>query len=555
MTETTPDIRAAIGLVRRQFPLIVAIFLAAIGLAGIAVAILPPVYSATALVLVDPARAQLLDPEIVSQVSDNGRIDSEVEILRSDAMLVEVDRRLVAEGYGPAEPGGRVASLVRLAGWDWEPEPEVDPLLALSRALTIERRGATHIIAISARASSPDRAAVIANTLSQSYIDGQLATKGEAIFATSEVVERRISRARQALAVAQERLDEASSVQPDQTYALVQARTLAQDQYQTLLVQQSQLDVQAELQLADARIVSHARAPIHPAFPDPVLIVALSGLAGLGLGLGAAYIKENHLGGFASPEQVSAVLRVPVMARIPREKHAGRTLADLLIDAPLSSYAEAIRRMRAGLERMVPDRSHTPVIMIASASAGDGKTTLALALARAYGLAGQKTLLIDADLRNPSIHTHLGLSPRSGLLEFLTGMVSPKALGSIVTQDDASSISVLSGAHHADTPTDQMITSRAFSDLIAAARANFDVIIIDTPPANTVVDASYIAGHAEVVAFVVGWSLTGQGEARSALGQISAAMKSDARIAAILNGDGAVPQGYRGIGRAYRYAR
>ncbi|WMT86757.1 Wzz/FepE/Etk N-terminal domain-containing protein [Pelagibacterium sp. 26DY04] len=335
-------------------------------------------------------------------------------------------------------------------------------------------------------------------------------------------------------------------------YQYQQSADLARNQYQSLLAQSADLQVQAELQIADSRIVSPALPPSEASFPNTRLILALSGLAGLGFGVGLAVIYENFLGGFTSESQLHLVTRLPVVGEIPLQKLSFDTeaAADMVITAPLSHYAESVRRARAGLDQHLrrkrfplqsgaagnePEEERGQVIMVSSSVPQEGKTTLALSLARAYAQSGKSTLLIDCDLRRPAIHKNLGIEPELGLFEYLAGRAGADTLASIVLRDQDTGLSVVVGSKRSDIPTDQLITGNAFTRLIAAAVKNFDVVILDTPPVLPVVDGLYLSQYADAVLFVVRWSATAQSEVRAAISRLEQAKTPDAPVVAVLN--------------------
>jgi Mrp family chromosome partitioning ATPase len=136
-------------------------------------------------------------------------------------------------------------------------------------------------------------------------------------------------------------------------------------------------------------------------------------------------------------------------------------------------------------------------MVVASAAPGEGRTTVALALARAYALSGVSTLLIDCDLRKPSIHKLLGMESSGGLLDYLAAAGGDAAdLKSIITVDGGSGARVIFGAKRSNVVTDQLIAGATFARLIDAARDSFDVIILDTPPIGAVVDGLYLGSAA-----------------------------------------------------------
>ncbi|WP_280177058.1 GNVR domain-containing protein, partial [Rhizobium sp. RU20A] len=184
-------------------------------------------------------------------------------------------------------------------------------------------------------------------------------------------------------------------------FAIQQSSDITRRQYQTLLSRLQDVDAQIDLQLADSRVASQALVPPTPSSPNRPLIIAISGFLALMSGLGMAVVREHFTGGFVDEGQVEGVLRVPLASISPRysgpDDPDALSIADGMVKAPLSMYAESVRRLRASIEHARSDAGR--VIMVSSAIPGEGKSTLALALARMYALSGRKTLLIDCDLR------------------------------------------------------------------------------------------------------------------------------------------------------------
>lgn len=699
MDETEIDIRGIIGLLRRQLRLIVTIILIALGLAAIAIFALQPVYTATALVLVDPSQKNLLDTDaqMTSSNTDNARIDSEVEIIRSQSTLLRVIREnglVTHEEFGVRlSLTDRILTWLRLSDGTLPTGEEAlrSVLTRVDKALSVRRRGLTYLIAIQFSSQSRQTAAEMANAIAQSYISDQLQAKVKSALAVRDILDARITEASNAIAQSEETLDdfvftnidriaeetgstqiyslrqqldelqqqradveelaglidtdieaadweslsetlgleavaelerqrqnllaelesageeteaatdlrdeldrieqqmqtragqelsrlrqEALDAQSEagdlrqqirtaaissdlptdlvtEIYELQQNATIARSQYQTLLSRLREVETQVDLQVADSRVVSEALPPTTPAFPNKTLILALAGLAGLGLGVGLAFLNEHYVGGFTSGAQLEAVLRTPVLTAVPHIKPGAlpgdAPPADAPVKMPLSGYSESIRRVRAGIDQAIRRRTDAhaqggTVVMVCSAIPGEGKTTTALALARAYALSGQRTLLIDADMRRPSVHKLLQIESEYGLFDYLSNPADTKALSAVLSKDDISGLDVLVGAHGSNVPTDQLFASKRFSALINSARKHFDVIIIDTPPAGPVVDAIYLAQYVDYLAFVVRWASTSQNEVRTALGRLREALPPGAETALVLNQQDNGKQGY-----------
>ena len=687
MDETSIDLRSVFALLRRQFRLILITVISVVLLAGLVTFSLTPIYTASTLVLVDPSRKNLLDPEaqMMSSASDSARIDSEVEILRSDNVLL---RAIEAQNLTTDPAAGvslslreRIMTFLRLT----DPQPPTaaevlnQVLNSTRNAVSVRRRGLTYLIAIEARSPVAAKAADLANAVARAYIEDQLASKVASTLASRDVLQARIAQARDAitrsegsfdgfidsniaritadtgssditqiqqriaeLSAARDRnaqvaaaaeaslasndiesvvaqlqssaldelnrqraeladrlsgspsgtqaaidlqreldaindrlvatastevsnlrqsLDESqaqeaslrqdlrntvldSKLSPDiltELFELQQNAELARTQYQLLLSRAQDLEAQADLQIADSRIVSPALPPQNPSFPNRLMIMALAGIAAVGLGVTLAFLYENFIGGFSSEAQLASVLRTRVATAVPRQKTKSEreSVANFMVTAPLSVFAESIRRLRAALGLLLqPGRGTTArgarIIMVCSAAPNEGKTTIALALARSYALAGNRTLIIDCDLRKPSIHRHLGIEPSLGLLEFLTNEDSDN-LEAIISKDTLSSATVVAGARRSDVPTDQLLAGPAFERLIRAAQSSFDIVIVDTPPVGPVVDSLYIAPYADAIVFVTRWSSTSQQDARHAVTSLNDAKRADTEILSVIN--------------------
>jgi polysaccharide biosynthesis transport protein len=336
-------------------------------------------------------------------------------------------------------------------------------------------------------------------------------------------------------------------------YELQQNAEIARRQYETLLARVSEVDQQSNLQIADARVVSPALAPSGPSFPNPRLFLTLAAFGALVLGVGLAFLYEHYIGGFTSDGQVASVLKLKVAASVPRQRAKGgadqaESVANQMIANPLSAYAEAVRRVRAEIDQALR-RAPSPgaqgaetdgqpagkVLMVSSAAPGEGKTTMALSLARAYAMSGRSVLLIDADLRKPSLHRHMGVEASTGLLEYLTEPKKGDGLAGIVFKEEESNLLTLIGARRSDVPTDQLIASKAFEDLVALARSHFEIVVLDTPPVGPVVDGLYLAKFADVIALVVRWASTSQQDARDAAHSLEAAKRPGVPVLVILN--------------------
>ncbi len=678
--EGQSDLKGLLALLRRQARLILLTAAAICALVLVWLLTVTPIFQATALVLVDPAQKNLLDPgerATPSAATESARVDSEVEILRSDATALAVIARegLADDPLFRAQPRlrDRLAALVS----DGADEPsEGKLLLQLKDQTTVRRRGLTYLITVSVRSPDAVQAARLANATVETYVARQVDAKIQMALAARDVLQSRINTARQAvqqseqaldnfiartlettpaapgsrvaglrdtlaaaderageaearaarladtgllgdwgaetlaegplaalqaqwqslstavtdrpgdpvrdnLAQAEENLAEAATdrlqvLREDVTshegtvsalrrqlreellregldpptlatiYELQQEAEIARRQYQTHLQRLRELEAQASLQIADSRLVSPATPPVYASFPNKRQMMAVALILGLGLGVGLALLREYYVGGVTSVRQLRNVLHLPVAGAVPLVSGEGGTIADAMANAPLSPFAEAIRRVRASLDQAKGEGKR--VILVTSSLSGEGKSTLALALARAYGLAGRRVLLIDSDLRHPSLHEIMGLVPDQSLLDYLSGATG--AASGFCTRDPLSGAEVILGAGHAEQPTDQLLASEAFAGLLSEARDAFDIVILDSPPVLPVVDARYIAPLVDAVVLVVQAAATGQNDLRQCVSQIQEAITPSTQLSVVLNQEAEGQSSYRYNGHA-----
>ncbi|WIJ23920.1 GumC family protein [Devosia sp. RR2S18] len=324
-------------------------------------------------------------------------------------------------------------------------------------------------------------------------------------------------------------------------FDLQQGADLSRQQYQRLLSLERDLATRASLQVADSRIVSPALPSARPVFPNPALILASAGLAAFGLGVLLAFVYENLIGGFTRAEQAEAVLKARMPSAIPRQKGTAAEISAMIVHAPMSAFAEAVRRLRAAIDQWRPPMNasstakQSQVIMVTSTEPNEGKTTTAVSLARSYATGGRRVLLIDADLRKPGIHRQVGVDPSMGLLEYLSAAPEDAPeIAAVITSDPLSNATLLLGSNRSGVPTDDLVSLPAFERLIEDSKRTFDIIVVDTPPVGPVVDALYIAPLANTVVFVTKWASTAQRDAKSALDSIRVSAP-DAQALVVLN--------------------
>lgn len=288
--------------------------------------------------------------------------------------------------------------------------------------------------------------------------------------------------------------------------------------YNSFLTRFKQTSEQQGLQLADTRVIARAEPPVEHVFPKKWLFALIGAVSGILIGIFAAYLIEFFDRGFRSAPQVESKTGQSVIGIIP--SLAGltqKTPEDYVLAKPLSSYSEALRTVRTAIH--FSDVDHPPkIVMVTSSIPGEGKTTFCLSLARSLAKAGNKILLIDADLRRPRIGKALGLEGKNGLAEILSGQATLK---DVMQHDKAlPALSIIAARGKAPNAQD-LLGSQQMKKLIREVSADYDLVIIDTPPILAVTDAAVAAPVVDTTLFVVRWAETPRESVVQALNQMA----------------------------------
>jgi len=213
-----------------------------------------------------------------------------------------------------------------------------------------------------------------------------------------------------------------------------------------------------------------------------------------------AFLLESLNNTIRSAADVEEKLKVPLLGMLPLLKtktKAKGVLGNVFFDKAESEFNEAIRTIRTGVSLDNLDRPHK-IIVITSSIGSEGKSTVALNLAHAFAQV-ENVLLVDADMRRPSIERALNLpKDMPGLSELLADNVK---LSECVFQGGKDKVDVLSHGFIAPDPL-QLLSSRRLINALKVLRGHYDRIIIDTPPILPVSDALVLAKHADAVIFV-----------------------------------------------------
>jgi polysaccharide biosynthesis transport protein len=284
--------------------------------------------------------------------------------------------------------------------------------------------------------------------------------------------------------------------------------------YEGLLQKLKEAGVSAGLKANNFHIVDSARPPTSPIEPNIPRNLGFGFLLGLATGVGLAFLLEGLDNTIRTTEQAQMVSGLAPLGMIPlgsKSVRDGASTKRLVIASskeavelvtqarPQSQMAESYRALRTSL--LLSNLGAPPkVIMVTSALPQEGKTTTSLNCAIVLAQKGVRVLLIDADLRRPSIHKTLGMGPRSGLSNVLTGSVT---LEQVVTRTPLlPNLYILPAGTPPPNPA-ELLASANMRDALAQLREQYDHIVVDTPPALSVTDAVVLSQRADAVVLVI----------------------------------------------------
>ena len=283
--------------------------------------------------------------------------------------------------------------------------------------------------------------------------------------------------------------------------------------YEGLLEKLKEAGVTAGLKSNNIRPVDLARVPQYPTEPNVPRNLGFALALGLTTGIGLAFLLEGMDNTVRTPEQATLISALPSLGMIPMgsktlaevtRKHlavaSSKEAVELVTQTrPQSQMAESYRALRTSL--LLSSLGSPPKsILITSALPQEGKSTTCINTSIVLAQKGSRVLLIDADLRRPSIHKTLGTGPRTGLSNVLTGSASLQQ--AIVRSPILPSLYILPAGTPPPNPA-ELLASSNLKDVLAELREEYDHIVIDSPPTLSVTDAVVMSTRADAVVLVI----------------------------------------------------
>ncbi len=490
----------------------------------------PAEYSASTSLLIDTRKIDIFSDGDVFQDSaiSNATVETQVEILRSGQIAATVVDKLNlgADAAFMADPGGpidqikdQVTGLVdRALNAEAAPVPTEQGLRSaainkLRKNLKVGRTGLSYVIGISFKSGDPDVAMRVVNAVTTAYLEDQVGAQ--------------VSTAQRATNWLDQRIDELRVQVNDPTLS-IEEKSAIRATYDTFLQRYTETVQQQSLPLTEARVITYASNGAKTA-PDSTMIMAgaliLGGIAGLGLGITRDFIDKSVRSG----QRVQNVTRVPFLGYLPRFDVKGRAMRhfareakkanhvleqrfgagpaySVVLTSPFSRFTETIRSIRVAASRLSPDPM--VVLGIISPMPGEGRTTVAVNLARLAAQSGARTLLIDGDIRTATLSKNLVPTANAGLLNLIARTAQPEQA---IWTDAATPLRFIpAGTSTGARNTAEVLGSEGMRSLLDACRQHYDLIVVDLPPVLPVVDVRAAAHLFDAFVMVAEWGATSE---------------------------------------------
>lgn len=314
--------------------------------------------------------------------------------------------------------------------------------------------------------------------------------------------------------------------------------------YEGLLQRYKEVGVTGGVTANNISIVDFAAPPRKPSKPNMLLNMALAALLGLGLGVLAALVLEALDETLATPDDVEKKLGVPVLGVVPL-LDKGETPAEGLVNIR-SGFSEAYYSLRTALQFSTPDGAPRS-LLVSSARPAEGKSTTAYAVALNLARIGKRVLLVDGDLRNPSMHRVVGLENDRGMSNLLSGSADLAAVAQSTREEN---LYFIPCGPLPPNPAELWGGDR-LRQFLAESRHSFDHVVIDGPPVLGFADAPMLAAAVDGVLFVLESRGTRRGQARGALRRLQVGRAH--LLGAVLTKFSAKSTSYGGYDYAYDY--
>jgi len=384
--------------------------------------------------------------------------------------------------------------VIQRLGLDDEPE-------RLQKRVSAQAAPDSSLVEITARASTPENAAAIANAVAEDTIANTPEITGRDP-ETEAFIDESLADTQAQIVETQARADELmakSDLTPQEELLLASL----QQRLATLQTSYTQLLSLASSASSNLATLSDpAVPPSQPASPGLLLNLVLAALGGLLIGLALAVVADHFDDSVKSAEQVERLVGLPTLGTIGRQRIDPSAPKLYLISTlvyPRSAIAEAYRVLRTNVGFASVDRK-VQLVLVTSPGAGEGKTAVSANLAVAFAQDGRTTILVDADLRRPELHRLFGTADKPGLTDLLRDETLAAADVLITTEEP--SLRLMPAGIVPPNPA-EILGSNRMTAILDSLRSIADVVVVDSAPLGLVADAALLAQHTDGTVLVV----------------------------------------------------
>lgn len=261
--------------------------------------------------------------------------------------------------------------------------------------------------------------------------------------------------------------------------------------YELIMSKVKQIDLNQDTLVNNARLLEPATLPRAAVRPNKILNIGAGLILGLFLGLGVVFFVDYLDNTIKSTEDVEKLLNLPLLAIVPR-----------FVEESSGAVNEAFQTLRTSILFASKGRS-LKAVLVTSAGPGEGKTSTVVRLARTLAMAGDRVMLVDADLRRPTVHAQVGLERQHGLTDYLMSKEGGSTWSQYAKQaPDAPNLSVLTCGTLPPNPP-ELFGSPRFHEFLNDLRGNFDWVLLDSPPLASMSDSIVLASIVDMAVMVI----------------------------------------------------
>ncbi|MFZ5746834.1 MAG: GumC family protein [Pseudomonadota bacterium] len=281
--------------------------------------------------------------------------------------------------------------------------------------------------------------------------------------------------------------------------------------YDALLQRYKEIGVAGGVGVNNISVVDEAQLPDHPSSPRLLVNLLLSLIAGALIGAALTFILEQLEDAISDPAEVTQLIGIPLIGVVPRVDDQP---VEALLD-PKSALSEAYFSVETSLA-LATDHGFPRTLVVTSSRPGEGKSLTSFGIAKTLASLGRRVVLVDADMRSPSVHHMVNCAGAPGLSNVLAGAISP---GAVVQQTSVANLWAIAAGPQPPSSA-ELLAGNRLATLLATLVESYDHIIVDAPPVMGFADAPLVGSQVEGVSFVIEAHGTGKSVARAAIDRL-----------------------------------